>query len=117
LKKRLSIQSYFRPELTTVVANKDYRQFRNLLGMIDQNIGNAELESMAVDFARENSAGELPQRKKRFAIFSFRAELLRTLLGVPSFREFSRQLASSDLLADFCRIRELDGIRWFRGMQ
>jgi hypothetical protein len=111
LKQRLSIQSYFRPELTMVVANKDYRDFRDLLAMIDQNISRAELESMAVDFAKENSRGKWTQSKVRFAIFSLRAELLRSLLGVPSFREFSRQLASSDLLADFCQIRELDGIR------
>lgn len=112
MKQRLSIQSYFRPELTTVVANKDYRDFRDLLGMIDQNIRRGELECLAVDFGKENEADQWTQSKARFAIFSLRAELLRTLLGVPSFREFSRQLASSDLLADFCQIRELDGIRW-----
>ena len=112
MKKTLSIQSYFRPELTSVRCNKDYRQFRDLLAMVDQNISRAELESMAVDFAIENEEHKLTHSKVRFAIFSLRAELLRTLLGLPCFREFSRQLASSDLLADFCRIRELDGIRW-----
>ena len=33
------------------------------------------------------------------------------LLGNPSFRHFSRTVATSDLLADFCGVRRLDGIR------
>lgn len=111
MKAIVSIQSYFRPELTAVRSNKDYQQFHDLLRQIEQTIQRAQLEAMAVDFARENFEGVLPESKVRFAIFSLRAELLRNLLGVPSFREFSRQLASSDLLADFCGIRELDGIR------
>lgn len=32
------------------------------------------------------------------------------LLGNPSFREFSRTVAASDLLADFCGVRRIDGI-------
>lgn len=71
---------------------------------------------MAVEFAL---AGLPPQarpmdrqRRAQFALFALRVELLRHLLGLPSFRELSVMLASSDLMADFCGVRDLKGIRW-----
>jgi len=76
LKPIVSIQSYFRPELTAVRSNKDYQQFHDLLRQIEQTIQRAQMEGMAVDFARENFEGVLPESKVRFAIFSLRAELL-----------------------------------------
>lgn len=73
------------------------------------------VEQQAVELALE----DLPegcteadrQRRAEFAIFALRAELLRHLLGLPSFRAFSRALACSDLLADFCGARTLEGIK------
>jgi len=45
-------------------------------------------------------------------VFAFRAEWLRHLLNLPSFRAYSRMLASSDLLADFCGILTIERIKW-----
>lgn len=110
-----AIQTFFRPALTMVGANKDYWQFRKLLERIDEQIKSTSLESVAVDFAISKIGVDISAAPIRFAIFSLRAELLRTVLGVPSFRDFSKSLASSDLYAVFCGIRGLEGIRWFGG--
>lgn len=34
------------------------------------------------------------------------------MLGLPGFRPFSRQVASSDLLANFCGLLTIEGIKW-----
>ncbi len=51
------------------------------------------------------------QKRANFALKALRMETLRYLLGGISFRHLSRALGSSDLLADFCRVRHIDGIR------
>ena len=48
---------------------------------------------------------------RKWAVFALRAEVLRHLLGLPSFRAYSRMLAGSDLLTDFCGVRTLEGIK------
>ncbi len=55
----------------------------------------------------------LKARRQRasFAIKALRMDTLGRLLGGISFRHLSRALGSSDLLADFCRVRQIDGIR------
>lgn len=67
-----------------------------------------------MDFAWENlpaTATDAQRRRRaRFALVALRMELLRHLLGLPSFRAYSKTLASSDLLADFCLIRDIKGI-------
>ena len=55
-------------------------------------------------FARLNGRCE-------FAVYALRAELLRQMLGAPAFVPYSVTL-TSDLLADFCGCRTIDGIRW-----
>ena len=80
------------------------------------NIRASGAESLAVDFALEGlpvSASTADrQRRARFALVALRMELLRHLLGQPSLRAYSKALASSDLLAQFCGIRDLEGIKW-----
>jgi len=100
--------------------NADHRQLVAELERIDAVLGSASLESQAIDFALENfvvsqgrNAGPKEAAKVgEFALFSLRAEVLRHLRQLPSFREYSKMLATSDLLADFCRIRRIDGIKW-----
>jgi len=87
------------------------------LERIDGVLGTASLESQAIDMALENLGGsptwKASAKAAEFAVFSLRAEVLRHLRGLPSFREFSRMLATNDFLADFCRIRQVDGIiKW-----
>jgi IS5 family transposase len=90
------------------------------LERIDAVLASASLEWQAIDFALENfavSKGRNANAKEtakvaEFALFSLRAEVLRHLRQLPSFREYSKMLATSDLLADFCRIRLIDGIKW-----
>ena len=81
---------------------------------IDRFLSDSELESQVIDMALEGweecSAKE-QQRRAAYAVRALRVEVLRFLLGGISFRGMSKQLGSSELLADFCRVRELDGIR------
>jgi len=83
---------------------------------IEENIRASCVESMAVEFALEglpaNARAMDRQRRARFAMVALRMELLRHLLGLPSFRGLSVKLAGSDLLANFCGIRDLRGIQW-----
>ena len=47
----IAIQSWLRPALTPVKANKDYVVFRGQLDAVDSLLRNSHLESMALDFA------------------------------------------------------------------
>ncbi|MCC5024090.1 MAG: hypothetical protein J6386_15460 [Candidatus Synoicihabitans palmerolidicus] len=77
-------------------------------------LANSHLEAMAVDFARENWRGDdvagLP-RHLQFARKARRVQILRMILGKISLRKLSLSIASSDLLADFCGARWIDGIK------
>jgi hypothetical protein len=113
---KVALQSWLRPALTPVGANCDYHRFRKELESIDVNVRASGAESLAVDFALEGlpagaSVAER-QRRARFGLAALRMELLRHVLGLPSFREYSCALAGSNLLADFCGIRDLEGIHW-----
>ena len=109
----LSLQSWLRPALTEVKANKDYKMFHDQIMAVDAVLGKAHLEAMAIDFAMEGfEEASIQQRCRRaeWAVKALRIQTLRMLLGNPAYRVFSRMVAGSDLLADFCRVREIDGI-------
>ncbi len=110
----IALQLWLRPALTPVGANKDYAEFRQLLDGLDRLLRGSHLESMAMDFAKEAagqaSVAHLCQRMES-AIKALRFEVLRGHLGNLSFRKLSRTIASSDLLADFCGVRTLEGIK------
>ena len=111
---QIALQSWLRPALTPVGANQDYARFRAELGAVDALLGDAHVEAMAMDFAVEGfetASGRRLAARKAFALKALRVQTLRMLLGNPSFREFSRSVAASDLLADFCGVRRLDGIK------
>ena len=62
------------------------------LSQLDSNLRQSGMERMAVEFALEGlpagtSASSLGL-KAEFAIYALRAELLRDLLGLPSFEAF-----------------------------
>ena len=110
----IAIQSWLRPALTHVGANKDFALFREQLDGVDALLRGSHLEAMAMDFSVEGfeEASIRQQRARRqFALKVLRVEVLRMLLGNPAFRPFSRTVASSDLLADFCGARRIDGIK------
>ena len=112
----LAIQSWLRPELTPVKSNVDYSRFKEDLDRISANLRDGWLEATAIDYALEGLPDGVPQsarvRRAEFAVFALRSEVLRHLLGLPSLRAYSRMLAGSDLLADFCGVRTLEGIKW-----
>lgn len=113
-RETVALQSWLRPALTHVGANKDYAKFREQLDAVDGLLRRSHLESMALDFAvegLEQASARQQVARRQFALKALRVETLRMLLGNPSFRQFSRMVASSDLLADFCGVRRLDGIR------
>lgn len=109
----LSVQSWLRPALTEVKANKDYEMFRDQIMAVDEVLGKAHVEALAIDLAMEG-LGEASTaqkcRRAEWAVKALRIQTLRMLLGNPSHRAFSRMVAGSDLLADFCRVRKIDGI-------
>src|ERR1035437_5403699 len=112
-REAVALQSWLRPALTHVGANKDYAQFRAQLDAVDALLRRSHLESMALDFAAEGfeqASTRQQVARRQFALKALRVEVLRMLLGNPSFRQFSRTVAASDLLADFCGVRRLDGI-------
>ena len=112
----LALQSWLRPALTPVLKNRDFDRFVEDLQQLDRSLRKSCVESLAVDLSMEDLPQEAnaAQRRRRgeFALYALRVELLRHLLGCPSFEAFSMTLASSDLLTDFCGCRTLDGIRW-----
>jgi IS5 family transposase len=112
--KQLAIQSLLRPALTPVHNCKDHAVFQQTLNNIDQFLADSELESQAIEMALEGweHAGSKQQQKRaQYGMRALRMEVLRFLLGGISFRQLSMLLGSSDLMADFCRAREMDGIR------
>ncbi|MCC5023092.1 MAG: hypothetical protein J6386_09985 [Candidatus Synoicihabitans palmerolidicus] len=107
-------QSWLRPALTTVGPNKDYGQFREQLDAVDRVLQASHLESMAMDFARVGfESVDAGQRRRRleFARKALQVNVLRMLLGNMPFRQLSRTITSSDLLADFCGVRTIEGIK------
>lgn len=97
-----------------MLRNIDHARFAQLIGNLDALLADSHLEAMAVEFALEGfEEADAYQRRLRaeFAIKALRFEVLRTVLGNRSFRQLSRQIAGSDLLADFCRVRDICGIR------
>jgi hypothetical protein len=110
----VAIQSWLRPALTAVGANKDYARFREQIETVDALLRRSHLEAMALDFAAEGfeqASARQQKARREFALKALRVEVLRMLLGNPAFRPFSRTVAASDLLADFCGVRRIDGIR------
>lgn len=111
---QVAIQSWLRPALTPVSANIDYARFKATLDDISEVLSDGRLEAQAIDLVLEDFESSDPAaraRRGRFAVEALRLEVLRHLLGMPSFREFSRTVCASDLLSDFCGVRHLDGIR------
>lgn len=99
--------------MTHVGANRDYAVFREQLEGVDTLLGGSHLESMAMDFAVmgfEEASVREQRARRRFALKALRVETLRMLLGNPAYRPFSRTVAASDLMADFCGARRLEGI-------
>ena len=97
-------------------SNLDYEWYRAELEQISAALGRGLIEAKAIAYAiealPEDSSVATRRKAAEFAVFAFRAELLRHLLNLPSFRAYSRMLASSDLLADFCGILTIEGIKW-----
>lgn len=112
----VTFQSLLRPALTPVLQNRDYDCLVEELRQLDDNLTQGRLEKLAIRFGLSKlppDASEAQRHKQaKFAVFSLRVELLRHLVGVPSFRAFSTTLASSDLLSDFCGCRSLVGVKW-----
>lgn len=110
----ITLQSWLRPALTVVGANKDYAEFRQMLEAVDGLLRGSHLEAMALDFAKEGAGGaSFVQLRNRmeFSLKAQRVEILRMLLGNMSLRKLSLSIAASDLLADFCGVRTLEGIK------
>lgn len=87
------------------------------LKKLDEDLRASGVESLAKRLACEaalESGASFARLSKRceFAVYALRAELLRQMLGAPAFVPYSVTLSTSDLFADFCGCRTIDGIRW-----
>ena len=112
--KHIAIQSFLRPALTPVLRCKDYAGFLDTVERIDRFLIDSSLEREAIVRALEgwDEAGEKDREQRALrAIKALRVEVARHLLGGISFRALSQELGRSELIANFCRVRELDGIR------
>jgi len=112
--KNIAIQCLLRPALTVVDRCVDYKNFRNTIERIDRLRIDSEVESQAIEMDLEGwqpMSLKALQRRASIAIKALRMETLRHLLGEIAFRHLSRALGSSDLWADFCRVRQIDAIR------
>ncbi len=116
--KNIAVQSFLRPALTPVIRCKDYTVFLETMERIDRVLIDSSLEREAIVKALEgwDEAGEIitwkdRERRALRAIKALRVEEVRHLLGGISFRCLSQELGRSELLANFCRVREVDGIR------
>src|SRR5690606_37134525 len=76
------------------------------------------LEKRAIDLALENlekiapgADNEAKARHAKQAVKALRTSVLRTLLGGISRRKLSAAVYGNDLLADFCRVLGIDGIK------
>ena len=110
----VELQSWLRPACTEVLFNKDYARFRALIEKLDGLLCDSHLEMMAVEFALagfEEASGHQRRVRAQFGLKALRFEVLRMILSNLSFRQLSCRIAGSDLLADFCGVRRLLGIR------
>ena len=110
----IAIQSFLRPALTAVPHCQDYAIFRDTLERIEGLLIDSSLERQAIEMALEDFAQtsvKQQHNRAQIAIRALRMEVLRFLLGGISFRGLARALGSSDLLADFCGVRDLEGIK------
>ncbi len=112
--KNIAVQSFLRPALTPVIRCKDYTVFLETMERIDRVLIDSSLEREAIVKALEGwdeAGGKDRERRALRAIKALRVEVVRHLLGGISFRCLSQELGRSELLANFCRVREVDGIR------
>ena len=115
---QIAIQSVLRPALIPVSANKDFEEFKQIIEETDAALIAAGLEDLAVTMALENLQKIAPYadsntkvRHARKAIKALRTNVLKTMLRGISDRALSVAVYRSELLADFCRVLEIDGIR------
>ena len=113
----LSIQPELSRDLTPVLRNRDHHRLVEDLKKLDEDLRSSGVESLAMRLACETSPDSGASfarlnRRCEFAVYALRAELLRQMLGAPAFVPYSVTLSTSDLLADFCGCRTIDGIRW-----
>lgn len=115
---KVAIQSLLRPALTPVFANKDYEEFKRTIDDIDRVLIEGRLEKLAIDFGLANLLAfnseadeQVMARQAEQAVKSLRTNVLKTLLEGISCRKLSAAVYGSDLLADFCRVRQIDGIK------
>lgn len=113
-KDQVAIQSWLCPALTPVPCNVDYSRFSEVLEDVSNLLRDSSIESHAIDLALEGyeaANARSREHRARYGVESVRVAVLRALLGMPSYRELARMICSSDLLARFCGLARIDGIR------
>lgn len=101
---RVSIQTWLNRDFLQVVRNKD---MKNLLDRIDQILRKTEMEKYITSVVLEGKF--IPVAKESagtYSLFVFRVEVVRNLLGCPSFHNFSA--AWPVIMGQFCLWHQFD---------
>ena len=110
-----AIQSWLCPALTPVQGNCDFEVLALQLEHIDQILKESSVLALARDFALQGlSKDARPQDiRKRIEMGerNLRCEILRHKLGMPSFRHYLVRLACDEVLSNFCKLRDIRGVR------
>lgn len=119
--KILPFQTHFRPALTVVIGNVDYRECSEQLSRMDEllNLGGIEREFIERSLSRYEAegmkSGMKPDRNalcrhQASARVALRSMILMSFLG-ETFRGMSRRLAECDLFRWFCGLDRLGPIQ------
>jgi hypothetical protein len=110
-----AIQGWLCPALTPVNGNCDFAVLTEQLEHIDRILEESSVLNMAREFALQGLGKKArPQDiRKRIEMGerNFRCEFLRHKLGMPSFRDYSVRLAGDEVLSNFCKLRDIRGVR------
>ena len=115
MNQKQAIQGWFCPALTPVKGNCDFRKNTDELEKIDRLLVDSSVLEMAIEFALEDlpdgASNKVIRMRTETAERYLRCEVLRHKLGMPSFREFSVELAGNVVYSNFCGLRDIRGVR------
>jgi hypothetical protein len=113
----IPFQVHLPQALPTIEGNVDYRDWRDNLLHIDQELRQSGLEAQLLESdlqrwlaQRQNVSGRAQQNHQLHSSRALRCNLARELMG-EDFRGFAARLADSPVLQFFCRLDELGAVK------
>lgn len=110
-----AIQGWLCPALTPVTGNCDFKALRQQLDRINEILEQSSVLALARDFSLQALSQDARPQDIRKCIEigerNLRCEILRHKMGMPPFRDYSVRLAGDEVLSDFCKLRDIRGVR------